>query len=110
MDKEPLQQVINVKKLNSDKDTVHLFATNKEVAERNANCIKNLNEPIVFIQAEHSGQGSKLFSNNSTSLKSKAYFVLQKFFWRRIFINKQDYVMVPLARWWLFYLIGMSLP
>ena len=28
-------------KLNSDKDTVHLFSTNKEVAERNIQCIKN---------------------------------------------------------------------
>ena len=61
-------------KLNSDKDTVNLFATNKEVGKQNTDCIKKLNEPIVLIQAEHSGQGSKLVSNNASGLESKAYF------------------------------------
>ena len=98
-------------KLNSDKETVHLFATNKEVAERNADCIKNSMNQLFWFKLNILVKVPNLLATTLPVLNQKPIFArVQKFLWRRIFFNKQDYVMVLLARSWLFYMIGMSLP
>ena len=57
-------------------DVVHLYTTNKEVEEHNAERIKKLNSPIVKVEAEHTGDGVKASSNTASGLNSHAlYFI-----------------------------------
>ena len=62
-------------KFNKD-NVVHLYCTNREVAERNIHCIKSVNNPIVQINAEHTGKGSIASSNQSNGLEKRVYLCI----------------------------------
>ena len=51
----------------------HLYCTNREVAERNIECLKRVGEPIVLMKAKHSGEGSKGSVNDSQGLNKLIY-------------------------------------
>ena len=44
-------------------NVTHLYTTNKEVAQRNVHCLKNVGKPIVKINAKNTGKGSSSSSN-----------------------------------------------
>ena len=55
-------------------DVIHLYSTNKEVAARNADCLKRLDSPIVKVNALHTGDGRKGSSSLAHGLDSHAFF------------------------------------
>jgi hypothetical protein len=57
-------------------DVMHLYCTNKEVAKRNIQCLKNAGTPIVQINASHTGRGHAATSNQSGGLEKRTYLCL----------------------------------
>ena len=54
-------------------NVTHLYTTNKEVAQRNVHCLKNVGKPIVKINAKNTGKGSSSSSNIAGGLDSMIY-------------------------------------
>ena len=54
-------------------DVIHLYSTNKEVNERNIECLQRVGNPIVRIDAEHTGDGRKASANQANGLERKAF-------------------------------------
>ena len=54
-------------------DVMHLYCTNKEVAKRNIQCLKNVGNPIVQINASHTGRGHAATSNQAGGLEKRTY-------------------------------------
>jgi hypothetical protein len=51
-----------------DPNVVHLYTTNKEVSRRNNICLQKVGEPIVRIDAAHSGKGRQATTNQAGGL------------------------------------------
>ena len=60
-------------------DVVHLYPTNKEVNERNIECLQRNGNPIVRIDALHTGAGKRASSQQARNLESKAYLCRDAF-------------------------------
>lgn len=54
-------------------DTTYLFCSNREVNEHNAKCIKQLDKPITFIEAENSAGSRRFKSDVARGLENSLY-------------------------------------
>ena len=57
-------------------NVVHLYQTNKEVAERNLRCLKKLQLPIVRVEARTTGDGRKAPSSRAGGLLLSLYLCI----------------------------------
>lgn len=57
-------------------DTTHLYCTNREVHDHNTKCIKQLDKPITFLEAENSRGARRFASDVSYSLENTLYICM----------------------------------
>ena len=55
---------------------MYFYCTHKEVTKQSIQCLKNVGNPIVQINASHTGRGHVATSNQSGELEKRTYLCM----------------------------------